>query len=29
MTVTQVILLALSVVMMVYLGLALFKPEWF
>jgi K+-transporting ATPase KdpF subunit len=28
-TVTDGILLALSVLMMVYLGLALFKPEWF
>jgi K+-transporting ATPase KdpF subunit len=26
---TQGILLAVSLLMMVYLGLALFKPEWF
>lgn len=29
MTVTQGILLAASILMMVYLALALFKPEWF
>jgi K+-transporting ATPase KdpF subunit len=29
MTVVQGILLAVSVVMFVYLGLAMFKPEWF
>lgn len=29
MTATQALLLAVSVLMLVYLGLALFKPEWF
>ena len=29
MTVIQVILLALSIVVFVYLGVALFKAEWF
>jgi K+-transporting ATPase KdpF subunit len=29
MTVTQVILLAVSVVLFLYLGVAMFKPEWF
>ncbi|HEX4864027.1 MAG TPA: potassium-transporting ATPase subunit F [Acidimicrobiales bacterium] len=29
MTVTQGILLAVSIVVFIYLGLALFKPEWF
>ena len=29
MTVTQGILLAVSVVLFVYLGVAMFKPEWF
>jgi hypothetical protein len=29
MSVTQGILLALSVVMFVYIGIAMFKPEWF
>ena len=28
-TVTQGILLAVAILMMVYLGLALFKPDWF
>ncbi len=29
MTVVQGLLLALSVVVFVYLGVAMFKPEWF
>ncbi|HEY1823586.1 MAG TPA: potassium-transporting ATPase subunit F [Trebonia sp.] len=29
MTVVQVILLAVSVVTFIYLGVAMFKPEWF
>jgi len=29
MTVSQAILLALSIVVFIYLGVALFKPEWF
>jgi K+-transporting ATPase KdpF subunit len=29
MTVTQGILLAVSIVLFVYLGVAMFKPEWF
>jgi hypothetical protein len=29
MSVTQGILLALSIVMFVYIGIAMFKPEWF
>lgn len=29
MSVTQAVLLALSVVMFLYIGAALFKPEWF
>ena len=29
MSATQAILLAVSVVVFIYLGLALFKPEWF
>jgi K+-transporting ATPase KdpF subunit len=29
MTVTQGILLAVSVVLFIYLGVAMFKPEWF
>jgi K+-transporting ATPase KdpF subunit len=29
MTVVQGILLAVSIVMFIYLGVALFKPEWF
>jgi K+-transporting ATPase KdpF subunit len=29
MTVVQGILLAVSIVVFVYLGVALFKPEWF
>ena len=29
MTVVQSLLLALSVVMFIYLGVAMFKPEWF
>ncbi|MFZ0668100.1 MAG: potassium-transporting ATPase subunit F [Acidimicrobiales bacterium] len=29
MTVTQGILLAVSVIMFIYLGIAMFKPEWF
>ncbi|HEY5273748.1 MAG TPA: potassium-transporting ATPase subunit F [Acidimicrobiales bacterium] len=29
MTTVQAILLALSVVVFVYLGIAMFKPEWF
>jgi len=29
MTVSQAILLALSILVFVYLGVALFKPEWF
>lgn len=29
MTVTQGILLAVSVVLFLYLGFAMFKPEWF
>jgi K+-transporting ATPase KdpF subunit len=29
MTVTQGILLAVSVVVFIYLGVAMFKPEWF
>jgi F subunit of K+-transporting ATPase (Potass_KdpF) len=28
-TATQVILLAVSVVLFLYVGLAMFKPEWF
>jgi len=28
-TVTQGILLALSIVVFIYLGIAMFKPEWF
>ncbi len=29
MTAVQAVLLAVAVVMFVYLGVALFKPEWF
>lgn len=29
MTVTQGILLAVSVAVLIYIGVALFKPEWF
>ncbi len=29
MTVTQGILLALSVLLFIYVGVAMFKPEWF
>lgn len=29
MTATQAVLLVVSVVVFVYLGIALFKPEWF
>ena len=29
MTVVQGLLLALSVVVLIYLGVAMFKPEWF
>ncbi|HUE60408.1 MAG TPA: potassium-transporting ATPase subunit F [Acidimicrobiales bacterium] len=29
MTVTQGLLLAVSIVVFMYLGVALFKPEWF
>jgi K+-transporting ATPase KdpF subunit len=29
MTVTEGILLAVSVVLFIYLGVAMFKPEWF
>ena len=29
MSVTQGILLAVSIVVFIYLGVALFKPEWF
>ena len=29
MTVTQGILLAVSIVVFIYLGVAMFKPEWF
>ena len=29
MNATEIILLAISVVMFVYLGVAMFKPEWF
>ena len=29
MTAVQVLLLAVSIVVFVYLGFALFKPEWF
>jgi K+-transporting ATPase KdpF subunit len=29
MTATQAVLLALSIVLFVYLGVAMFKPEWF
>jgi K+-transporting ATPase KdpF subunit len=29
MTLTQGILLAVSVVVFIYLGVAMFKPEWF
>jgi K+-transporting ATPase KdpF subunit len=29
MTVTQGILLAVSIVLFIYLGVAMFKPEWF
>lgn len=29
MTATQAILLALSIVMFAYIGVAMFKPEWF
>jgi hypothetical protein len=29
MNVIQVLLLAVAVVMFVYLGIAMFKPEWF
>jgi K+-transporting ATPase KdpF subunit len=29
MTATQAILLAVSIVMFIYLGVAMFKPEWF
>ena len=29
MSATQAILLAVSIVVFIYLGLALFKPEWF
>ena len=29
MTATQAILLAVSILMFIYLGVAMFKPEWF
>ena len=29
MSATQAILLAVSIVMFVYIGVAMFKPEWF
>ena len=29
MTATQAILLAVSIVVFIYLGVAMFKPEWF
>lgn len=29
MTTTQAVLLAVSIVVFVYVGVALFKPEWF
>ena len=29
MTAVQVILLALSILVFIYLGVAMFKPEWF
>ncbi len=29
MTVVQALLLALSVAMLLYIGVAMFKPEWF
>jgi K+-transporting ATPase KdpF subunit len=29
MTLTQGILLAVSIVLFIYLGVAMFKPEWF
>jgi K+-transporting ATPase KdpF subunit len=29
MTVVQGILLAISIIMFIYLGVAMFKPEWF
>ncbi len=29
MTATQVILLAVSVLLFIYVGVAMFKPEWF
>jgi K+-transporting ATPase KdpF subunit len=29
MTAVQAILLAVSIVMFIYLGVAMFKPEWF
>jgi K+-transporting ATPase KdpF subunit len=29
MTVVQAILLAVSIIVFIYLGVALFKPEWF
>ena len=29
MTATQGILLALSIILFIYLGIAMFKPEWF
>jgi hypothetical protein len=29
MTVVQGILLALSIIVFIYLGIAMFKPEWF
>ncbi len=29
MTVVQGILLAISIIMFIYLGIAMFKPEWF
>ncbi|HMK98378.1 MAG TPA: potassium-transporting ATPase subunit F [Acidimicrobiales bacterium] len=29
MTVSQAILLAVSILVFIYLGVALFKPEWF
>ena len=29
MTATQGLLLAVSIVMFIYLGVAMFKPEWF
>lgn len=29
MTTTQAVLLAVSIVVFIYLGVAMFKPEWF